>query len=67
MSKVKPLEINKKWFEGSNTIECSFQDLKQSIENHGRFYAGVISFMSGLTSVELMEQGGDCGARLSRN
>jgi hypothetical protein len=33
--------------------------LKHSIENHGSFYKDVVSFMTGITSVELLEQGSD--------
>ena len=49
----------KNWFEGSNLIECSFQSLERAIENHGSFYEGVVSFMSGISSVEILEQGTD--------
>ncbi len=59
MSKAKTIEMEKKWFEGSNLIESNIQELKRSIENHGKFYVGVVGFMSGLTSVELLEQGRD--------
>ena len=47
------------WFEGSNEIECSIQQVKHALENQGEHYVGVISFMPGLTSVELVEQGSD--------
>jgi hypothetical protein len=47
------------WFEGSNEIECNIQQVKHAIENHGEYFVGVISFMPGLTSVELVEQGSD--------
>ena len=47
------------WFEGSNEIECSIQQVKQSFKNPGEHYVGVISLMPGLTSVELVEQGSD--------
>ena len=47
------------WFEGSNEIDCNIQQVKQSLENLGEHYAGVISLMPGLTSVELVEQGVD--------
>ena len=49
----------KKWFEGSSLIECSFQSLEHAIMNHGKFYEGVVSFMSGISSVEILEQGSD--------
>ena len=47
------------WFEGSNEIECTIQQVKHALENHGKHYVGVISLMPGLTSVELVEQGSD--------
>jgi hypothetical protein len=47
------------WFEGSNEIECNIQTVKQSFENHGEHYVGLISLMPGLASVELVEQGSD--------
>ncbi len=47
------------WFESSNEIECNIQQVKQSLENHGEHFVGVISLMPGLTSVELVEQGSD--------
>ncbi len=51
--------MKKNWFEGSSIIECSFQNLEHAIENHGNYYEGVVSCMSGISSVELLEQGGD--------
>ena len=47
------------WFEGSNEIECTLQQVKQALENLGEHYVGVIRLMPGLTSVELVEQGSD--------
>lgn len=47
------------WFDGSNQIECNIQQVKHALENHGEHYAGVISLMPGLRSVELVEQGSD--------
>ncbi len=47
------------WFEGYNDIECNIQEVKNSLENFGEHYAGVITLMPGLTSVELVEQGSD--------
>ncbi len=47
------------WFEGSEEIECDIQHVKQSLENLGEHYVGVISLMPGLTSAELVEQGHD--------
>jgi len=51
--------MRKKWFEGSCTIGCRFQSLEHSIEDHGKFYEGVVSCMPGISSVELLEQGSD--------
>ena len=47
------------WFEGSNEIECTMQQVKHALENRGEHYVGVISLMPGLTSVALVEQGSD--------
>jgi hypothetical protein len=44
------------WFEGSNEIECSIQQVKHSLDDHGEHYLGVISLMPSLTDVELMDQ-----------
>ena len=47
------------WFEGSNEIECTIQQVKGSLENYGEHYVGVVSLMPGMISVELLEQGRD--------
>ena len=47
------------WFEGSNKIGCTIQELKSSMEDQGKFYTDVVSHMPGLTNVELLEQGSD--------
>ena len=47
------------WFEGFNEIECTIQQVKDSLENYGEHYVGVVSLMPGMTSVELLEQGSD--------
>ena len=47
------------WFEGSIEIESTIQRVKDSLGNYGELYVGVVSRMSGLTSVELVEQGND--------
>ncbi len=49
----------KKWFEGSILIDSSIKSLQNEMENQGKFYEGVISLMSGITSAELLEQGKD--------
>ena len=51
--------MKKNWFEGSSIIECNIQDIKQASENPGEFHRNVTSFMPGLKSVELLEQGAD--------
>ena len=51
--------MKKNWFEGSSIIECSFHNLEKAIENHGKFYEGVVSCMPGISSVELLENGED--------
>jgi hypothetical protein len=47
------------WFEGSNEIECNIQQVKQSLENSGEHFVGLVSLMPGLVNVELVEQGSD--------
>lgn len=47
------------WFEGSNEINCTIQQVKHALENLGEHYVGVVSLMPGMTSVELIEQGSD--------
>lgn len=47
------------WFEGSNEIKCDIQQVKNTLDNLGEHYVGVISVMPGLSSVELVEQGSD--------
>ena len=47
------------WFEGSSEIDCTIQQVKDSLEDFGAHYTGVISLMPGLTSVALVEQGSD--------
>ncbi len=47
------------WFENFDKIECSIQKVKQSFNNYGEHYVGVISLMPGLTSVEVIEEGID--------
>lgn len=47
------------WFEGAEKIECSIELVKVATEDLGEYYAGVVGFMPGLTSIELVEQGSD--------
>ena len=44
------------WFESHNEIQCNIQKVKQSFNNYGEHYVGVISLMPGLTSVEFDEE-----------
>jgi len=36
------------WFEVSDKIECTIQQVKNTFENQGEYYVGVISLMPGL-------------------
>ncbi len=47
------------WFEGRSDIPCSIGQVEEALSDLGEHYRGVISFMPGLTSVELVEQGPD--------
>lgn len=47
------------WFEGSNEIDCTIEQVKNDFDNYGRHCVGVISLMPGMTSVELLEEGND--------
>ena len=47
------------WFEGEIEIECTIEQVKQSFGNNGEHYVGIVSLMPGLTSVEIVDQGGD--------
>lgn len=47
------------WFKGSGQINCDIQNVNHSLENLGEHFVGVTSLMSGMTSVELVEQGDD--------
>ena len=47
------------WFEGSNEIECTIEQVKNAFEIYGEHFVGVVSLMPGLTSVELVGQGSD--------
>lgn len=51
--------MKKIWFKGSDSIDCEFKRLVQAIENHGKFYEGVVGFMPGISHAELLEQGID--------
>ena len=47
------------WFEGEDEIDCTIEQVKRALENHGEFHTGVTSVMPGLVGVELVEQDGD--------
>lgn len=47
------------WFEGSNSVACSLQRVKDSLQDLGAHYVGVIGQMPGLSRVELVEHGSD--------
>lgn len=47
------------WFEGKSQVDCSLEQVERAFDGYGEHYAGVISLMPGLTSVELVEQGPD--------
>ena len=44
------------WFEGSIEIECSIQEVMQSLENLGAHFVGITKLMPGITAAELLEQ-----------
>ncbi len=44
------------WFEGDGEIDCSIETVKDSLQDLGQHFVGVVSLMPGLTSVELVEQ-----------
>lgn len=47
------------WFEGTGTIDCNIDRVKQSFEDLGEHYVAVVGHMPGMTTVELVEQGDD--------
>jgi len=47
------------WFEGTIEIDCNIQRVKLGLENLGETYAGIVSLMPGLSSVELVDEGTD--------
>lgn len=47
------------WFQGEGEIDCSIEQVKDAVEQPGRYFVGVVGLMPGLTSVELVEQQGD--------
>ena len=55
--------MNKKttssWFEGTIQINCSIDDIRNSLTNLGQHYVGMVKHMPGITNTELVEQGSD--------
>ena len=47
------------WFEGDGEINCSIEHVMRALENPGELFVGIVSLMPGMTSVELVEQGGN--------
>ncbi len=47
------------WFEGTHEIACSIEDVKESVQDLGRHYEGMVGFMPGISSVELVDQASD--------
>ena len=44
------------WFDGSQQIDCSIEDVKRALQDPGDLYAGVVRHMPGMTSVEVLER-----------
>ena len=47
------------WFEGTSQVNCTLEDVQQSLANPGEHYLEVTRLMPGLTSVELINQSDD--------
>lgn len=47
------------WFDGSQEIGCNLQHIEQSLENIGEHFRQTVSFMPGISSVEVLEQESD--------
>lgn len=47
------------WFEGENEVGCDLAKVRQTFDDPGKHYVGVVGLMPGLTSVELVESGSD--------
>lgn len=47
------------WFEGTNEIATTIQEVREAVEDLGAHYVGVVGRMPGLTSVELVDQTSD--------
>ena len=51
------MKKDKAWFDGSNEIECSIEDIKKSVQNIGNHYNNVVGDMPGITNSELIDEG----------
>jgi hypothetical protein len=47
------------WFEGSNNLQTDLPKMKESLDDIGQYFKGVISLMPGMTDVKLVDQGND--------
>ncbi len=47
------------WFDGSQQIDCSIQDVKRALADPGDLFAGVVRHMPGMTSVEVLDKSAD--------
>ena len=47
------------WFQGSGEIDCSIDTVKDSLENLGEYFTGVIGLMPSMSNVKLLDQGAD--------
>ncbi len=44
------------WFDGSQQIGCSIQEVKRALDDPGDLIVGVVGHMPGMTSVEVLEK-----------
>lgn len=47
------------WFEGVSEIGCTIDQVRRAVAGHGEHFVAVVSLMPGMTSVELVDEGGD--------
>ena len=47
------------WFDGSQQIDCSIEDVKRALADPGDLFAGVVRHMPGMTSVDVLEKSAD--------
>jgi hypothetical protein len=53
------MSINKIWYDKSNEIACTIENISKSLKNPGEHFLGIIKLMPGLVGVELIDQGVD--------